>query len=91
MRCRSLVYLELFKNLLVSFEDLDCIPSLHVLGKVVDNGFLDVGQRMLDGTGEGVKRNGLSFLCRLDRRFGCEADSGSLQCRDLQDRASDFL
>ena len=50
-------------------EDLDRIPALLLLGKSVDRRLFDVRDGVLDGTGEGVHRNGLAVLRRVDRRF----------------------
>ena len=41
---------KLLHNLLVFLKDLYGIPSLHVLRKIMDHSFLNMGQGMLDRT-----------------------------------------
>ncbi|CDE04816.1 unknown [Anaerotruncus sp. CAG:390] len=83
-------YLELIEHLIIAFEDLDGVPSLLLLGQTVNRSFLDVSDRMLDTTGEGVLRNGLYILCSVDRGIGCFHDTGPLKSRDLNDLASEL-
>ena len=62
---------ELLKHLVITLEDLYCVPALLLLGHVVNCGFLDVSYSMLNNTGEGVHRNGLGVLGGLYCSLGC--------------------
>ena len=52
---------------------------------------LDVGERVLDGAGEGVLRNGRSSGRRLDGLLSCLVDAVALEGGDLDDPASDLV
>ena len=81
---------QLLNHLLVTLEDLDGIPSLHVIVHVVDNGFLDMGKCMLNRTGEGMHRNLSSALCGGDGCLCGVLDSDSLEGGDLNDLTTEF-
>ena len=80
--------LELCHGLLVALEDLDGVPALLLLRHLMHSDLFDVGQRMLDRTGECVHRNGLRALGGLDGSLGGFHDTGALQGRDLDDLAA---
>ena len=80
--------LELRHGLLVALEDLDGVPALLLLRHLMHSDLFDVGQRMLDRTGERVHRNGLRALGGLDGSLGGFHDTGTLQGRDLDDLAA---
>ena len=80
--------LELRHGLLVALEDLDGVPALLLLRHLMHSDLFDVGQRMLDRTGERVHRNGLRALGGLDGSLGGFHDTGALQGRDLDDLAA---
>ncbi len=61
-----LVELESFHDLVISFKELDRIPSLLFFRQAVNAGFFDVCEGMFDGTAEGVHRNGLAVFCSFD-------------------------
>ena len=77
--------LELCHGLLVALEDLDGVPALLLLRHLMHSDLFDVGQRMLDRTGERVHRNGLRALGGLDGGLGSLHDAGALQGGDLND------
>ncbi len=86
-----LVDLEDLENLIVSLEDLDRVPALLLLGHVMDDGFLDMGDRVLDGPREGVLGDCLVHCSRLDCHLGSLRDTGSLQSGDLGHSAAQLL
>ena len=81
---------QLLHDLAVTFEDLDGIPSLLLLGKVVDYSLLDVGKRMLHRTGESMLRYCLCVLRSLDGSLGRSHHSCSLKSRDLNYLATEL-
>ena len=78
------------EHLVVALEHLDRVPTLPLLGKSVERRLLDVGERVLDRTREGVLRDGLTSLRRLDRRFRRLHDAGALQGGDLHHAAAEL-
>ena len=80
--------LQLFQHLVVALKHLDGIPALLLLRQVVDNGFLDVRQRVLHRAGEGVLRDGLFVLRRLDGRLRRLRDARAPERRDLHHPAA---
>ena len=82
--------IQLFQHLFVALKDLDRIPALLLLRHIVDDCLLDMRDRVLDGAGEIVLRNGLSALCRCDRGLGRLVNAGALQCGDLNDLAAEL-
>ena len=50
--------------------------------------FLDVGNGVLNRTGEGVHGNGLGGLCSLQSSLGSLHNAGALQCGDLHNLAA---
>ena len=90
VRKRLLVDVQLAENLVVALEDLDGVPALLLLGHAVDRRLFDVGDRVLDAAGEGVHRDRLRVLCRVDRGLRRLHDPGALQRRNLDDLAAEL-
>ena len=79
---------QLLEDLVVALKDLDRIPALLLGGLVVQDGFLDMGDGVLNSAGEGVLRLGVRALCRGDRGLRRVHDAGALQSGDLNDLAA---
>ena len=79
---------QLLENLVVALKDLDRVPALLLGGLVVQDGFLDMGDGVLNSAGEGVLRLGVRALCRGDRGLRRVHDAGALQSGDLNDLAA---
>ena len=88
---RFLRNIEVLQDFLVSLKNLDRIPALLFFREVVYNGFLDMRDRMLDGPGEGVLRNGFVPLRGINCALRRLHDAGSLQRGDPHHAASQLL
>ena len=66
------------KDFIISFEDLDRIPSLLFLRHMMYSCFFDVRQRVLYNARKGVHRDRLAVLCRIDRRLCSFHDAAAL-------------
>ncbi len=82
---------QLFHDLVVTLEDLDGVPTLLLLGLIVQRGLLDVGNGVLHGAGEGVHRHGLAVLGGIDGSLGSGHDTVALQGGNLNDLAAQSL
>ncbi len=82
---------QLLHHLVVPLEDLDGVPALLLLGQAVDGRFLDVGNGVLYGAGEGVHGNGLAVLRGVDGSLGSGHNTVALQGGDLNDLAAQRL
>ena len=82
---------ELFEYPLVALKNLDGIPPLLLLGKVMNNGFLNVSESVLNRAAECVLRNGLVVFRRFNRLLGSLVDSRALESRDLDHAAAESL
>ena len=80
--------LQLLQHLVIPLEHLDGIPALLFFRQAVDSSFLNMGERVLHRSGEGVLRNRLRLFRRLDRRFRRLHDAGSLQGGNLHNLAA---
>ena len=83
--------LQLFQHLVVPLKHFDGIPALLFLRQTVDNGFLNMCQCVFHRAGEGVLRNGLAGLCRLDRGFGRLHNAGTFQGGNLHYAAAELF
>ena len=90
MRERFLINVQLAEHLVVALEDLDGVPALLLLGHAVHRSLLDVRDGVLDAAGEGVHRDRLCVLCRVDGGLGRIHDAGALERRDLNDLAAEL-
>ena len=90
MRERFLIDVQLAEHLVVALEDLDGVPALLLLGHAVHRSLLDVRDGVLDAAGEGVHRDRLCVLCRVDGGLGRIHDAGALERRDLNDLAAEL-
>ena len=91
MRESILRNIEVLQNFLVSLKNLDRIPALLFFRKVVYNGFLDMRNRVLDGSGECVLRNGFVLLSSFNCALRCLHYAASLQCGDPHHAASQLF
>ena len=82
--------LELFEHLVVALKDLDRVPALLLFGHVVHGRLFNVGNGVLDGSREGVHRDGLGALCRADSCLGSVHDAVALERGDLDDLAANL-
>ena len=79
---------KLLQNPAVALEDLYRIPSLLLLGKMVDGSLLYVCQGVLDNSREDVHWGCNSFSACLDRGFCRLNNTVAFQSGDLDDLAS---
>ena len=82
--------LKVLEHFVVSLKDLDRVPALPLLGKTVKRRLFNVGERVFDGSGEGVLRDRFRSLCRLDRRLRRLRDPRPLQSRDRDHAATEL-
>ena len=83
---------KLLDYFLVSFEDLDGVPADGFLRHIALDGFLNVGQGMLNRAAEYVRRFlGLGFLGVLEDRFGAFLAAYVLLSADADDLAAQTL
>ena len=85
-------HFQLFQNLFIPFEDLDCIPSLLFLRNVMQEFFFNVCNGMFYRAAKGVLRNSrFHFLCCSNGFIGSFLNTGALQCGNFNNLASQFL
>ncbi len=82
---------QLLKHLLIALKDLDRVPVLLRRRELAFRRLFDVRDRVLDGAGELVLRDGLRVLRGVDHSLGGLFDAGTLQGGDLHDLAAEFL
>ena len=85
---QRLVQLQLLLNLVITLEQLDGVPTQEAVINLALDGLFDMSDGMLNTTGEGVHRNGLSVFCSIDRRFSRFHNARALQRRDFDNLAS---
>ena len=83
--------IQLSQHLVVPLKDLDGIPSLLLLGHIVQHSLLNVGNGVLHRTGEGVHGDGFNVLGGINGGFCGFHDTGALQCGDFHDLAAQLL
>ena len=79
---------QLIKHLIVSLKDLNRVPSLLFLRHVMYRSLFDVRQRVFNNAREGMHRNRLAVLCRVNRRFRRFHHACVLQGGDFNNLAS---
>ena len=91
VRVHILGDVELCEYLVVALKDLDGVPALLLFRQLVHGRLLNVGDRVLDRTGERVHRHGLGGSGGLDGGLRRGHDAVTLQGRDLHDLAAELL
>ena len=91
VRVHILGDVELCEHLVVALKDLDGVPALLLFRQCVHGRLLNVGDRVLDRTGERVHRHGLGGSGGLDGGLCRGHDTVALQGRDLHDLAAELL
>ena len=76
---------QLLQHLIVALENLDGIPTLLILGQIVQRGLLDMGNGVLHRAGERVHGDGLGALGSLHGGLGGLHDTVTLQSGDFND------
>ena len=85
-----LIQLQLFENLVVPLEDLDCVPALLSFGQIMHRRLLDVRQRVLNRTGKGMLRNRFDVSGGVDGGFGGFHYAVALERRDFDDLTAEL-
>ena len=73
---------QLLHHFVIAFEDFDCIPALLFFRHIVHDSLFNVGNGMLDRSGEGVHRDRFAVFRGIDRGFRSFHDARSLECGD---------
>ncbi len=79
---------ELLQDLIIALKDLDRVPSLLLLGHIMNAGFFDMRDRMLDRSVKGMLGDGFFLLRRFDCFFGGVHYALALQSGDRDDLAA---
>ena len=83
---------ELFKNLIITLKNLDGVPSLLLLGDIVENSFFNMSDSVFNAAAEAVLGDhGNLGLSSIDSLFGSLVDSRALQSGYLNDLAAKLL
>ena len=82
---------ELFKNLIITLKNLDGVPSLLLLGDIVENSFFNMSDSVFNTACRSCAAGSWELSCVLrsvDSLFGSFDDACALQSGNLNDLAA---